>query len=75
MPAVRPCCRDEAGHAKLKDAGYPVTMSTLEHSKNGLLHLVRIEPTNNKSEAVTMAETLKTKENLTAQVIALPEAR
>ncbi len=55
--------------AKLKDAGYPVQMQTIEHSKNGLLHLVRFEPTANRAEAETVIEDLHAKQDLRAQIV------
>lgn len=57
--------------AKLKQAGYPAEMQTIEHSKNGLLHLVRFQPTQSKAEAETMAEDLHAKQDLHAQVLAV----
>ena len=57
--------------AKLKEAGYKVDMQTVEHSKNGLLHLVRFEPTKNRAEAETMVEDLHAKHELAAQILSV----
>jgi cell division septation protein DedD len=55
--------------AKLKEAGYKVETQTVEHSKNGLLHLVRFEATTNRAEAETMVEDLHAKHELSAQIL------
>lgn len=60
--------------AKLKDAGYPVELSSIEHSKNGLLHLVRFSPTQNRAEAETVIEDLQSKQDLHAQILTMPQA-
>lgn len=57
----------------LKDSGYPVIMKELNHSKNGQMFVVRIEPTPNKAEAQTMLSALREKKSLSGQVLALPE--
>ena len=57
---------------KLKDAGYPVRLVSMNHSKNGELHLVRFEPSNNRTEAEQAVETLKSKESITAELLTLP---
>lgn len=60
--------------AKLKEAGYPVELHSIEHSKNGLLHLVRFAPTQNRSDAETLQRDLATKQEMHAQLLALPAA-
>ena len=57
--------------AKLKDAGFPVRMQTISHSKNGDLFVVRFEPTSNRAEADASAAQLKAKESMTAAVLKL----
>lgn len=47
--------------AKLKTNGYPVLMRAMNHSKNGELFVVSLEPTPNKSEAQKWQQELKTK--------------
>jgi cell division septation protein DedD len=54
--------------AKLKDAGFKVELESIEHSKNGLLHLIRM-PTQSRAEAETMVEELHAKQDLQAQVV------
>lgn len=58
-------------HALLKEAGYAVDLQTISHSKNGLLHLVRIAPIGNRAEAETMVEDLSAKHELKAQILNL----
>lgn len=59
--------------AKLKESGFPVEMRSVEHSKNGLLHLVRLAPTVNKAEAETMYDELKSKDaEMSAQILRMP---
>ena len=60
--------------SKLQGAGYNVQMQSIEHSKNGLLHLVRFAPTDNRAEAETMIEDLKAKQDMQAQILNLPKA-
>ncbi len=55
--------------AKLQTAGYQVGMHTIEHSKNGTLHLVQFEPTPNRAEAETQIEELQSKQDLQAQLL------
>lgn len=60
-------------HEKLKSSGFPVEMRTIEHSKNGTLHLVRMGPVQNKAEAESRAHELKSKfAELEAQIVRLP---
>lgn len=60
-------------HEKLKSSGFPVEMRTIEHSKNGTLHLVRLGPVQDKTEAETRAHELKAKfAELEAQIVRLP---
>lgn len=47
--------------AKLKGDGYPVLMRPINHSKNGELFLVQLEPTPNKNEAAKWQSDLKLK--------------
>jgi cell division septation protein DedD len=46
---------------KLKTGGYPVIMQPLNHSKNGQLYVVALEPTPNKAEAKKWQSDLKAK--------------
>lgn len=46
---------------KLKTNGYPVMMRPMNHSKNGELFVVSLEPTPNKAEAQKWQQELKTK--------------
>jgi cell division septation protein DedD len=55
--------------SKLKEAGYPVRLQTITHSKNGELHLVRFEPTPNKSEAQAALDKFETKESMKASLL------
>jgi DedD protein len=57
---------------KLNSAGYHVEMQTMNHSRNGLLHLVRLTPTTNRAEAETMLEDLHAKHDMQAQIITMP---
>jgi cell division septation protein DedD len=56
-------------HEKLKAAGYPVILQTLEHSRNGELHLVRFEPVNEKSQAQSALEKFVAKEAINAHLL------
>lgn len=56
-------------HNSLKEAGFPVIFREMNHSKNGALYLVRMEPTPNRQEADTMVQSLKEKTQLPAMVI------
>ena len=47
--------------AKLKTGGYPVIMHPLNHSKNGQLYVVALEPTPNRTEAQKWQSDLKSK--------------
>lgn len=47
--------------ATLKTNGYPVLMRPMNHSKNGQLFVVSLEPTPNKAEAQKWQQELKTK--------------
>jgi cell division protein FtsN len=47
--------------AKLKTDGFPVMMREMNHSKNGELYLVHLEPTPNKTEAEKWQSDLKLK--------------
>jgi cell division septation protein DedD len=58
---------------KLKAAGYPVEMHTVDHSKNGVLHLVRFLPTANRADAETTIEQLQASQNLHAQIVSVPQ--
>jgi cell division septation protein DedD len=58
--------------AKLKSAGYQVELESIEHSKNGHLHLVRL-PSQSRAEAETMVEELYAKQDMHAQVLAVPQ--
>lgn len=55
--------------AKLKGAGYTVHMESISHSKNGDLHVVRLEPVATKAAALESVAELKSKESLNAAVI------
>lgn len=57
---------------KLNSAGYHVEMQTMNHSRNGLLHLVRSLPTANRAEAETMLEDLHAKHDMQAQIVTVP---
>lgn len=46
---------------KVKGAGFPSTMRQMNHSKNGDLYVVALEPTPNKTEAETWMNDLKSK--------------
>lgn len=60
-------------HEKLKSSGFPVELRTIEHSKNGTLHLVRFRPSENKSDAEAKAQELKSKfAELETQILRLP---
>lgn len=59
---------------KLSAAGYHVEMQTVDHSKNGILHLVRFQPVTNRAEAETMIEDLHSKHDLQAQIVTVPVA-
>ncbi len=48
---------------KLAKAGYNVETQTVDHSKNGTLHLVRFQPTSNRAEAETLIEDLNSKQD------------
>lgn len=61
-------------HQKLKTAGYPVQLQSIEHSKNGLLHLVRFQPSGSRAEAETVIEDLSAKHDVRAQILNLPKA-
>jgi DedD protein len=54
---------------KLKKSGYPVLMQTVQHSRNGELHLVRLEPMSEKSQAQLALEQLQVKESINAQLL------
>jgi cell division septation protein DedD len=58
--------------ARLKGEGFPVLMHSLNHSKNGLMHLVRFEPTPTRSEADKWLAQVKTKAEIDAVVLAQP---
>lgn len=60
-------------HGKLKADGFPVMMREMNHSKNGLLYLVRMEPTPNRHEAETMVASIKEKSQLTPTIIVRPD--
>lgn len=60
-------------HTKLKSEGFPVIMREMQHSRNGHLYLVRLEPTPNRQEAETLAASLKTKSEMTPAIIVRPE--
>lgn len=47
--------------SKLKDGGFPVVMRSMNHSKNGELFLVHLEPTPNRNEAEKWQSDLKLK--------------
>lgn len=47
--------------AKLKTGGFPVIMHPLNHSKNGQLYVVALEPTPNRTEAQKWQSDLKSK--------------
>lgn len=47
---------------KLKAGGFPVVMRSMNHSKNGEIYLVHLEPTPNKTEAEKWQTDLKLKE-------------
>ena len=55
--------------SKLKADGFPVLMRPMNHSKNGLLYIVQLEPTPNKNEAVQWKEQLKSKSSVEAQLV------
>lgn len=57
----------------LKETGLPVMLKELNHSKNGPMFVVRIEPTPNKTEAQSMLATLREKKAITGHILALPE--
>ena len=57
---------------KLTTAGYPVQLHSIEHSKNGLLHLVRFAPMQKKTDAETMIQDLSSKQDLRAQILNMP---
>jgi cell division septation protein DedD len=56
-------------HEKLKAAGYPVTLQSLQHSRNGELHLVRFEPVSEKSQAQESLDKFVAKESLDAHLL------
>lgn len=58
--------------AKLKDAGFPVRLQSMMHSKSGELHLVRFEPTPNKAEAQDAIAKLEAKESMKASLLSVP---
>lgn len=58
-------------HAKLLSAGFKVDLKTIEHSKNGLLHVVRFEGTQDRAEAETKVLELRTKQEMSAQILKL----
>jgi cell division septation protein DedD len=57
--------------AKLKAGGVAVEMASIDHSKNGLLHLVRIPPTTSREEAQKNFEQYNGKLDLKAQVVTI----
>ena len=59
--------------ARLKGDGFPVSIRSMNHSKNGALHLVRFEPTPNREEANNWVSQLKTKSDMGASVLAQPD--
>lgn len=58
--------------AKLAQAGFKVEMHSMEHSTNGMLHLVRSSPMANRAEAESLAQEFKSKESLHAQIVRQP---
>lgn len=55
--------------SKLKGEGFPVIVRELNHSKNGSLHLVRLEPTPSRAEAEQWVAQLKSKTQVDAQLL------
>jgi cell division protein FtsN len=58
--------------AQLKAKGFAAEIHTIDHSKNGLLHIVRMQPMSDRSEAHAMVETLREKTQLAAAVMMEP---
>ena len=58
---------------KLKAEVFPVIMHPLNHSKNGALFVVRMEPTPHREEAIRLQTDLKEKGSTESQVLVMPE--
>ena len=58
--------------AQLKAQGFSAEIHTINHSKNGILHVVRMQPTADRSEAHAMVESLKAKTQMAAAVMMEP---
>jgi cell division septation protein DedD len=58
--------------ARLKGEGFPVLLRDMNHSKNGLMHLVRFEPTPTRAEADKWVAQIKEKAGFDAVVLAQP---
>ena len=58
--------------AQLKAQGFAAEIHTIDHSKNGLLHIVRMQPTSDRSEAHAMVESLREKTQMAAAVMMEP---
>lgn len=63
----------EKFQARLKADGFPVIMRPMEHSKNGSLYVVRMEPTTNRTEAEALKKALKEKVSVEGHIIKRPE--
>ncbi len=61
-------------NAKLKSAGFPVEMQQIEHSSNGQLFLVRLNPMADRHTAEDMRLNLKSKIDIDSMILALPKS-
>ena len=72
--AFRVKANAEKLNEKLKSEGYPVVLQSLDHSSNGQLFLVRLNPIENRREAETMRMNLKAKVDIDSMILALPKS-
>jgi cell division protein FtsN len=61
----------ERYYRKLQEEGFPVILQTLNHSTQGSLYLVRMQPTADRVQADSWASELMTKASIASQMIVL----
>ena len=59
---------------KLKGAGFAVELQQIQHSSNGQLFLVRLNPTADRQAAEEMRKNLKAKIDIDSMILALPKS-
>jgi cell division septation protein DedD len=62
----------ERFHARMKGEGVPAVLKSMNHSKNGEIYVVRLEPTANRDEAEKNLKRLHDEKHLDTQMIVLP---